>query len=41
MPDNVYAYDYNNEGLDWTVRGGEIFPEIEELKKLIDILRNE
>ena len=40
MPDNVYDYDYNDEGLDGTVRGGEIFPEIGELKKLLDILRS-
>ena len=40
MPDNIYNYDYNNEGLDSTVRGGEIFPEIGELKKLLDILRS-
>ena len=32
--------DYNDEGLDSTVRGGEIFPEICELKKLLDILRS-
>ena len=40
MPDNIYNYDYNNEGLDGTVRGEEIFPEIGELKKLLDILRS-
>ena len=40
MADNVYNYDYNNEGLDGTVRSGEIFPEIGELKKLLDILRS-
>ena len=40
MPDNIYNYDYNNEGLDGTVRGGEGFPEIGELKKLLDILRS-
>ena len=40
MPDNVYDYDYNDESLDSTVRGGEIFPEIGELKKLLDILRS-
>ena len=39
MPDNVYNYDYNDEGLDGTVLGAEIFPEIGELKKLLDILR--
>ena len=40
MPDNVYDYDYNDEELDGTVRGEEIFPEIGELKKLLDILRS-
>ena len=40
MPDNVYNYDYNDEGLDGTVLGAEIFPEIGELKKLLDILRS-
>ena len=40
VPDNLYAYDYNNEGLDYSVRGWEIFPEIGELKKLLDILRS-
>ena len=40
MPDNVYNYDYNDEGLDGTVRGAEIFSEIGELKKLLDILRS-
>ena len=40
MPDNIYDYDYNNEGLDGTVLGAEIFPEIGELKKLLDILRS-
>ena len=39
MPDNVYDYDYNDEGLDGTVRGAEYFPEIAEFKKLLDILR--
>ena len=40
MPDNVYNYDYNDEGLDGTVLGAEIFPEIGEIKKLLDILRS-
>ena len=39
VPDNLYDYDYNDEGLDYSVRGAEIFPEIGELKKLLDILR--
>ena len=37
---HLYDYDYNNEGLDYSVRGWEIFPEIGELKKLLDILRS-
>ena len=39
LADNLYDYDYNDEGLDSTVRGGEYFPEIAEFKKLLDILR--
>ena len=35
MPDNVYNYDYNNEGLVGTDRGAELFPEIGELKKIV------
>ena len=40
VPDNLYDYDYNNEGLDYSVRGAEIFPEIGELKKLLVLLRS-
>ena len=40
VPDNLYDYDYNDEGLDHTVRGAEIFPDIGELKNLLDILRS-
>ena len=40
LADNLYDYDYNDEGLDGTVLGAEIFPEIGELKKLLDILRS-
>ena len=40
LPDNLYDYDYNDEGLGSTVRGWEKFPEIEELKSLLDILRS-
>ena len=40
IPDNLYEYDYNNEGLDHCVRGAETFPKIGELKNLLDILRN-
>ena len=32
MPANVYDCDYNDDGLDHSVRGAEIFPEIRELK---------
>ena len=39
VPDNLYDFDYNDEGLDSTVCGWEIFPEIGELKKLLDILK--
>ena len=37
--DNLYDFYYNNEGLDYSVSGWEIFPEIRELKKLLDILK--
>ena len=40
VPDSLNDYDYNNEGLDYSVRGAEIFPEIRDLKKLLDILRS-
>ena len=40
VPDNLFDYDYNLEGLNYSVRGWEIFPEIGELKKLLDILRS-
>ena len=40
VPDNLYDYDYNDEGLDSTDRVWEIFLEIGELKKLLDILRS-
>ena len=39
VPENIYDYDYINEGLDHSVRGWEIFPERRELKKILDILR--
>ena len=39
IPDDVYSYDYNEEGLDHSVRGAKLFPEIAELKNLLDILR--
>ena len=42
VPDNLYDYDYNNKGLDYSVCGweGNEFPERRELKKLLDILRS-
>ena len=40
IPENLYDYDYNNEGLDHSVSGWETFPDIGELKKLLDILRS-
>ena len=39
VADNLHDYDYNDEGLDHSVHGAEIFPEIGELKKLLDKLR--
>ena len=38
-PDNLYDYDYNDEGLDNSVSGAKVFPEIAELKRLLDTLR--
>ena len=35
IPDNLYTYDYIDVGLDISVRGAEIFPEIREFKKFI------
>ena len=42
IPENLYDYDYNNEGLDHSVRGWDCkeFPERRDLKKLLDILRS-
>ena len=42
VPDNLFDYDYNDEGLDHSVRGWDRneFPEIGELKKLLEILRS-
>ena len=39
IPDILFDYDYNDEGLDHSVRSAEIFPEIRQFKKLLDILR--
>ena len=36
VPDNLYDYDYNDEGLDYSVSGWDCT----EFKKLLDILRN-
>ena len=38
--DNLYDYEYSDDGLDHSVRGAEIFPEIGKLKKFLDILRS-
>ena len=42
VPDNFFEYDYNDEGLDHSVRGWDRneFPERRELKKLLVILRS-
>ena len=40
VPDNLYDYVYNNEGLDETVHGAEITPDRRELIELLDILRS-
>ena len=39
IPDNLFDYVYDDEGLDGSVHGAEIFPEIREFEKLLDILR--
>ena len=39
VPDNVYEYDYKDNGLDSSVFGSEGGPEIGEVKKLLNILR--
>ena len=41
-PDNLYDYDYNDEGLDETVRGWECreLPERKKFKKFFDTLRS-
>ena len=41
VPDNLYDYDYNDEGLDDSVCGADRreFPGRRELKKLLDLLR--
>ena len=31
IPDNLYDYDYNDDGLDPPVRGAEIIPETRKL----------
>ena len=39
LPDDVYDFEYN-VGLGYFVRGAEIIPEIEDLKKLLDLLKS-
>ena len=39
IPDNLQDYDYIDDGLDHSVDDAEIFPEIGELKKVLDMLR--
>jgi len=39
IPDDIYNYEYNDEGLNHSVPGAKIFPDIRELKNLLDILR--
>ena len=38
VPNDTYNYEYDNEGLYHSVPVAEIFSEIRELKKLMDIL---
>ena len=39
IPDNIFDYEYSKEGLDHSVRGAKIFPEIGKIKKVLDVLR--
>ena len=39
VPDKLYDYDYNYEGVDETVDGAEIIPERRQLKKLLVLVR--
>ena len=39
IPDNLYDYDYNDEGLDHSVRGSQIFPETRDLGNILDVSR--
>ena len=39
VPDNLYDYEYNNEGLDNSVSGAKYFLDIANLKILLDITR--
>ena len=39
VPDNLFDYDYSDEGLDNSVCGARIFPEIAEFKEFLVILR--
>ena len=42
IPKNLYDYEYNNKGLDHSVRGWgcKEFPERRDLEKILDILRS-
>ena len=42
IPDNLNDYEYNDEGLEYSVHGADTseFPEGRELKKFLDILRS-
>ena len=39
VPDKLYEYDYDGEGLDHSVRVAEIFPEVGDFKNILDIRR--
>ena len=40
VPDNLFDYDFNDEGLENSVSGANIFLETGELKKILYILRS-
>ena len=42
IPEKLYVYDYNDEGLDHSVRGWDrnAFPDRRDFEKLLDILRS-
>ena len=39
LPNNLFGYDFNDDGLDHCVHGAKLFPETRELKNLFDIFR--